>query len=146
MIKKIWIMILITLIGLPMSIFSQEKGFTVEGVISFKKEGDIYILIFNEAASEEKEGGTISKSIKIELSSEEIKAKKVFFKFEDVPEGFYAIRLFQDTNGNGKLDKGAFGIPKESWASYKAGGMPPSFKKMRFEVSRDIKNIKMKLK
>lgn len=31
----------------------------------------------------------------------------------DVPHGEYAISVFQDLNGNNKLDKGLFGIPKE---------------------------------
>jgi len=35
---------------------------------------------------------------------------------KDLPYGKYAISVFQDMNGNGKLDKGLFGIPTEPFA------------------------------
>lgn len=31
----------------------------------------------------------------------------------NVPAGRYAVQVFQDVNGNGKLDRGLFGVPKE---------------------------------
>jgi uncharacterized protein (DUF2141 family) len=35
--------------------------------------------------------------------------------FKDLPPGEYAAVAFQDTNGNGKLDKNFLGIPKEPY-------------------------------
>ena len=34
-------------------------------------------------------------------------------RFENLPHGEYAISAYHDRNGNGKLDTGMFGIPKE---------------------------------
>jgi uncharacterized protein (DUF2141 family) len=35
-------------------------------------------------------------------------------KVENVPPGRYAAQAFHDRNGNGKVDRGLFGIPKEA--------------------------------
>ena len=34
---------------------------------------------------------------------------------KDLPPGRYAIAVFQDLNGNGKLDASFFGVPKEPY-------------------------------
>lgn len=36
-------------------------------------------------------------------------------KVTDLPPGEYAVMLFQDINGNDKLDSNLLGIPKEPW-------------------------------
>ncbi len=36
-------------------------------------------------------------------------------KVTDLPPGEYAVMLFQDINGNDKLDSNMLGIPKEPW-------------------------------
>ena len=62
----------------------------------------------------------------------------VLVRFEPVPKGEYAIRFYQDENGNGKLDLGLFGIPKEGvGSSNNARGFmsAPALKDMLFEVS-----------
>lgn len=54
--------------------------------------------------------------------------------------GRYAIRLFHDLNGNGKLDKNFFGIPQEPYAfSNNASGSmgPPDFDAAVFEVNTE---------
>ncbi|AAM72450.1 MAG TPA: DUF2141 domain-containing protein [Chlorobaculum sp.] len=62
--------------------------------------------------------------------------------FENVPYGAYAISVLHDENGNGKMDKGLFGIPKEGFGTsnnpeIKMG--PPSFSDSRFDLkSKEI--------
>jgi len=54
--------------------------------------------------------------------------------------GRYAIRLFHDLNGNGKLDKNFFGIPQEPYAfSNNASGSmgPPDFDAAAFDVTAE---------
>lgn len=41
---------------------------------------------------------------------------ELFYEFKNLEEGNYAICLFQDENGNKKLDKNYLGIPTESYA------------------------------
>lgn len=60
--------------------------------------------------------------------------------FEDLPAGEYAIKLVHDKNGNGKMDTGLFGIPKEDYAfSNNVPGPlgPPDFDKVKFSVDGD---------
>jgi uncharacterized protein (DUF2141 family) len=69
--------------------------------------------------------------------------------FENVPWGAYAISVLHDENGNGKMDKGFLGIPKEGFGvsnnpEIKMG--PPSFSESRFELKSTelMLNIEMK--
>jgi uncharacterized protein (DUF2141 family) len=57
--------------------------------------------------------------------------------FEGIPPGGYAVAVYHDENGNGRLDTGFLGIPTEGLAaSNDAKGFmgPPSFEKARVEV------------
>ena len=60
--------------------------------------------------------------------------------FENVEPGRYALSAFHDRNGNGKLDRGTLGIPKEPYGfSHEARGVmgPPSFDAAALEVPAD---------
>ena len=70
-------------------------------------------------------------------------------EFSDLPEGDYAITLFQDVNGDGKLNLGKFGIPVEPYgfsndAAPKFG--PPQWDDIRFSVSEDAQTQTIKLR
>lgn len=68
--------------------------------------------------------------------------------FQKVPEGTYAITIFHDENSNGELDSNFIGIPKEGYGfSNNATGTfgPPSFEDASFQVSKENKEIKIKL-
>jgi uncharacterized protein (DUF2141 family) len=69
--------------------------------------------------------------------------------FRPVPAGTYAIACFHDENGNGKLDTGIFGIPKEGvCASNGATGTmgPPSFKDAKFDTSGAPRDVPVRMK
>lgn len=59
----------------------------------------------------------------------------------NIPDGTYAVAVFHDKNGNGKLDTNMLGIPKEpvafSKAKMKTFG-PPKFKECAFEIKEDM--------
>ncbi len=58
--------------------------------------------------------------------------------------GEYTFALFQDTNGNGRLDTAAFGIPTEKYAfsnDAEAVMGPPSYDKCRFRLQSDTTMI-----
>jgi uncharacterized protein (DUF2141 family) len=62
----------------------------------------------------------------------------VLVRFDPVPNGEYAVRFYQDENGNSELDLGLFGIPKEGvGCSNDARGFmsAPSLEDMLFQVS-----------
>ena len=69
----------------------------------------------------------------------------VGFQLCGLRTGVVAIRLFQDINGNGKLDTNAFGIPSEP---YGASGKPPAFSAPTWETTQvpvDGKPVVVKL-
>ncbi|WP_455610773.1 DUF2141 domain-containing protein, partial [Bacteroides sp.] len=66
--------------------------------------------------------------------------KVVSIPCKGLPTGTYAFSMYQDENGNGKLDTGAFGIPVEKFGfSNDAEGVmgPPSYEKCGFTFSED---------
>ncbi|MCL1614980.1 DUF2141 domain-containing protein [Bacteroides sp. ET71] len=70
----------------------------------------------------------------------EVKDKTVTVPCEGLPEGTYALALFQDLNGNGMLNTGSYGIPQEPTAfSNDAQGVmgPPSFESCSFTLRQD---------
>lgn len=64
----------------------------------------------------------------------------VTLQIADLPIGEYALAVFHDENGNGKLDTNWLGIPKEkvafSRAKMKTFG-PPKYEECTFQVTSD---------
>lgn len=61
----------------------------------------------------------------------------------------YAVKVFHDTNSNGKLDTKIFGIPKEPYGFSNNPVTrfgPPSWKKASFNFTRDGQVVNIKLK
>jgi len=44
-----------------------------------------------------------------------VEKNELIISFERVMSGKYAVRYFQDENGNGKFDRNFMGLPKERW-------------------------------
>ena len=68
--------------------------------------------------------------------------------FDPIPAGTYAVACFHDENGNGVLDKGLFGIPKEgAVASNEARGFmgPPSFDRAKFAFSGTASTLELRM-
>lgn len=75
-------------------------------------------------------------------------ADKVLVKFADVPAGTYAAAVFQDVNGNGKMDSNVMGIPTEPFGfSNNATGRfgPPKFDQAKFLMADTATSIKLDL-
>ena len=65
-----------------------------------------------------------------------------------VEPGDYAIAVYHDQNGNGKMDKRMFGIPKEPYGfsnNIKPVMSAPKFSECRFTVGDSGKAISIKL-
>ena len=66
-----------------------------------------------------------------------VQGKETTAIFQDIPEGDYAVTIFHDKNGDGKLNTNFVGIPKEPYGfSNNPFAMfgPPSFEKCIFQV------------
>lgn len=58
--------------------------------------------------------------------------------FGDLPDGIYAVALFEDGNGNGKLDKNLLGIPLEGYG-FSNNATSPGFENAKFPIHGDTK-------
>jgi len=62
----------------------------------------------------------------------------------NLPYGKYAVSIFQDMNGNGKLDKGLFGIPTEPFAfsnNYHPTFRAPTWDDCAFDYNATSKEV-----
>ena len=78
-----------------------------------------------------------------------IQGKKAQWLLEALPPGEYAVAVVHDENGNGKTDKGAFGIPTEPYAfsnGAKALTGPPKWKEARFSVRAPGTSLEIRLR
>ncbi|MDR2683441.1 MAG: DUF2141 domain-containing protein [Dysgonamonadaceae bacterium] len=74
----------------------------------------------------------------------QVKSDTVTVVLENIPAGEYAVSLYHDENGNGKLDTGLFGIPVEKYGfSNDAKGTygPPAFEDCRITVEGDLEIV-----
>ena len=69
---------------------------------------------------------------KVETSDE-----VVIVTFDNLTVGQYAVSVYQDSNNNGQLDTGLFGIPKEKYG-FSNGARRPNFRDCLFDFSRDM--------
>lgn len=63
---------------------------------------------------------------------------RVTLSIRDLAPGDYAVKLYHDEDGDGRLDKNLFGLPREGYGfsnHAKAKFGPPSFEAMRVTVA-----------
>jgi uncharacterized protein (DUF2141 family) len=73
------------------------------------EKGDAKVALFNSKESFEGSGPAFR------LTGAEIKNGRSECEFSDIPFGAYAVKVYHDENGNGKLDKNAMGQPRERY-------------------------------
>ena len=123
-------MVAIALMGMAQQMVSaQNLTVKVKGVAG---EGKVYVSLFN---SEDSFLQTTFKRQIVEANDGD-----VVVVFEDIPAGTYAVTSFLDTDNDGLLGRGMFGMPTEPLAvsndaSFMMG--PPSFDDSAFEVKGD---------
>lgn len=72
----------------------------------------------------------------------------VSVNFTNLAYGTYAVAVFQDINGNGKLDTGLFGIPKEPYGfsnNFKPTFSAPTFNNCQFEYNEQSYSIRINI-
>ena len=96
--------------------------------------GTVYIGIYTDEESfkKTKPGRIIAVEPKSAVLIQEIQ----------LPEGEYVIGLLQDANGNGYMDYGKFGIPKEPYGwSNMNGKIPGNFNQLKFRINNQNNRI-----
>lgn len=105
-----------------------------------KKQGAVYIALFEPGKSFPE--GKPMEGKKIDVTSGSVKTTFT------VEPGDYAIAVYHDENGNGKMDKRIFGIPKEPYGfsnNFKPVMSAPKFSDCRFSVGDGGRSISIQL-
>lgn len=93
--------------------------------------GEIVAALFDSASTFDS-GSSPVRSTVIAVSGPEAS-----WRLDDLPAGTYAIKAFHDLDGDGRLDKGALGVPREPYGiSNDARGRlgPPAFGNAAFRL------------
>lgn len=95
--------------------------------------GHVMIAVYDNADAWESSAEPVAKE------RDSVTGATVRIHFSDLAPGRYAIKLFHDENGNGKLDSNMLGIPVENYGFSNGGGRlgPPSFDDAAFELRDD---------
>lgn len=119
-------------------VFSQNS-FTLEITGVKKQGGKIYISVFNSEQSFDDR--------KIYYSVVKDSNTETVCMSITLPAGEYVISMYQDWNGNAKLDSNFLGIPKEpfGFSNYNGKSAPGNFDKLKVMVNDKKKKITVHL-
>ena len=127
---------------LAMSAHAATLTVEVTGVRSPK--GTVQAALYPDAKSDR----FLDLSAATARSLAKAKPGTVVITFKNVKPGIYAVALYHDENGNGKLDATAIGVPKEGagFSRDAVGRMgPPRFDRASFEVGDTDKKITLRM-
>ncbi len=123
---------------------SVERGELLLKIVNSKSDkGTIQVLIFDKEKGYPDQGDQAIKKLSLP-----IKNKKAEILIEDLKPGTYAVSVFHDEDGDGKLRTNGVGIPKDRYGfSNNPSSIfgAPDFKKASFELKRDRKAVNIKL-
>ena len=132
MMKNLLLAIVVIVFATPIFAQSGVVKVTVKGIEN--TNGNVEIGIYNSKS--------IFPVFGKELQEAKLKPTKkgsLSYTFENLPNGMYAIAVWHDENGNQKLDKNFFGVPKENYGFsmniYGTFG-PPDFDDVSFKVEK----------
>ncbi len=128
--RTIIVLSLLALQGFAQVLSAQTLTIEVRGIEKVK--GQLYVAFYSSEDTFLKKPLT---GLRVEVTD-----TVLTIPCQGLPAGEYAFALFQDENGNGRLDTAAFGIPTEKFGfSNNAEGImgPPSYDKCLFCLQKD---------
>ncbi len=119
----------------PLACASAAQAFdlTVEVLNVRSPQGTVDVAVFSSAESWLK----TAQAVQVQRTAA---AEKTVIVLRDLPAGSYAVSMFHDENGNGKMDTNVVGFPTERYGfSRDAMGRmgPPAFADAAIELQRD---------
>ena len=121
---------------------SRERATIILKVTGFHSEkGQVKIAVFNAPEKWPKDPAY--------SSTIDVTSPTVTWKINDVPFGDYAIAIFHDENGNGKMDKNLLGIPVEAYGfsnNQRVTFGPPQWEAVKFTVRSSVKDVSIEVK
>lgn len=125
--------ILLIILGLIFlgEVQAKQIEFHILGVDSAK--GKLYVQLFKGEDNYQKGNSAAITVVAAKSGSNTI-------SFPNITPGEYALRFFQDENGNGKLETNFIGIPTEGYGfsnNVKPNYGPVSYQEIKFDVSAE---------
>ena len=116
---------------LSLNCFAYELVLKVDEITA--KKGVMMVALFNSEETYSSDKQTFSGQKVL------VNANTITINFGDVPSGDYAIKLYQDENENGVIDKNVVGMPTEGYGFSNNGGAmgQPKFEAAKFSVNAD---------
>jgi uncharacterized protein (DUF2141 family) len=142
--RGIAILALLGSVGMSQENKSGTIEVKVEGVI----DGQGKVRVALEKSAKDFDSGSFD-TPKYLSRVEDAKGDSVSVTFPAVPYGTYAIKTFQDLDGDGKLKTGFMGAPEEPWGfSNDATGFmgPADFSDAKFELNAPELELTIHLK
>jgi uncharacterized protein (DUF2141 family) len=124
---------------LPAAVFAADKKVIIEINNVKPAHGTVFVSVYDSAESYRAKKPF--RQMKMESVSAQLSIK------ESLPDGDYLVSVYQDLNGNGKLDSNFIGVPIEpiGISNYSGKGIPGGFDKLKVQVKADGTTIKVGL-
>ena len=136
-VRLVSLMILLPVLLLPaLRAQSAPPGTLIVRVVGASNAGgEIRVALFQSAQGFPGDASKAFRTQRARINPHTLSAE---VRFTGIPEGVYAVSVFHDENGNGKLDKNLVGIPKEAYGASNNPPKkmrPPTFDEAKFSVS-----------
>ena len=126
-------LLLITFILLFSGVKTHKLSIHISGISKIK--GNLFIAIFRPTDDFPVFGKQFKGIVK------EVEGKSQNYNFDNLPEGEYALAIYQDVNRNKILDKNLLGIPTEIYGfsnNARRNFSAPSFQEAKFKLNKDL--------
>lgn len=128
--------------GEPLALCVEESGVTISGIITGYEPGKgVYIALY--CSESDFDGGRYCRNQR--FVGDDLPADTIRYAFANLPKGEYLLACYQDVDGDGKITRGLFGMPKDPYRIYlpNYGFFGPKFSKCRFRVDADYTTADM---
>ena len=126
-------LLFLTFILLFSGVKTHKLSIHISGISKIK--GSLFIAIFRATDDFPVFGKQFKGIVK------EVEGKSQNYTFDDLPEGEYALAIYQDENRNKILDKNLLGIPTEIYGfsnNARRSFSAPSFQEAKFKLNKDL--------
>jgi uncharacterized protein (DUF2141 family) len=126
-------LLFLTFIFLFSGVKTHKLSIHISGISKIK--GSLFIAIFRPTDDFPVFGKQFKGIVK------EVEGKSQNYNFDNLPEGEYALAIYQDENRNKILDKNLLGIPTEIYGfsnNARRTFSAPSFQEAKFKLNKDL--------
>ena len=126
-------LLFLTFILLFSGVKTHKLSIHISGISKIK--GSLFIAVFRATDDFPVFGKQFKGIVK------EVEGKSQNYNFDDLPEGEYALAIYQDENRNKILDKNLLGIPTEIYGfsnNARRSFSAPSFQEAKFKLNKDL--------